>query len=167
MDWILREEEVAESFSRYSPNLHLPTFSLWWKIRSTKLSFFFTKFDTATQNIGFFFNAVKSHIHAMNNGEIAKVDDFLYLGDYTNFSRDINTWIGKSWGTLKTRKNLELSHYYRKESYDFKIYYRVHIAIRLWILGSDKCCVKKVNGTYICVLRRVKNVSWRDRLSTA
>ena len=28
--------------------------------------------------------SVESHIHAMNGDEIEKVDDFLYLGGYTN-----------------------------------------------------------------------------------
>ena len=60
------------------------------------------KIKTATQKIGLFLNAsktkamhfnssVESHIHALNGDEIEKVDDFLYLGGYTNSCREINT----------------------------------------------------------------------------
>ena len=75
------------------------------------------KIETATQKIGLFFNAsktkaihfnssVESHIHAMNGDEIEKVDDFLYLGGYTNSSREINTWIVKPWDALNSPEKI-------------------------------------------------------------
>ena len=71
------------------------------------------KIETATQKIGLFLNAsktkamhfnpsVESHIHALNGNEIEKVDDFLYLGGYTNSPQEINTRIGKSWNALNS-----------------------------------------------------------------
>ena len=62
--------------------------------------------ESETQKIGLFLNAskteamhfnpsVENHIHAMNGDEIEKVDNFLYLGGYTSFSREINTRIRK------------------------------------------------------------------------
>ena len=34
----------------------------------------------------------------LDESEIEKVDDFLYLGSYTETSHDIDTRIGKAWG---------------------------------------------------------------------
>ena len=73
-----------------------------------KAKSFLYKIKIATQKIGLFLNAnktkamhfnpsVESHIHAMNSDEIEKVDDFLYLGGYTNSSRDISTQIREPW----------------------------------------------------------------------
>ena len=69
---------------------------------TNKAESLFHKIETETQKIGLFLNASKtkempfnpsleSHIHAMNGDEIEKVENFLYLGGYSNSFREINT----------------------------------------------------------------------------
>ena len=82
------------------------------------------KIETATQKIGLFLNAsktfvamnfspsVESHIHALNSDEIEKVDDFGRLHQLFSRNQHPNRKImGRS---QLSRKNLELSHYYKK-----------------------------------------------------
>ena len=83
------------------------------------------KIETATQNIGLFFNAsktkarhlnlfVENHIHAMNGDEIEKVGDFLFWKATPTFQK---TRIEKSWDVFNPlAKKLELSHYHGNES---------------------------------------------------
>ena len=64
--------------------------------------------EDAAQSIGLFLNAGKTKFMRLNKpsddqmlyldeSEIKKVDDFLYLGRYTETSHDIDTRIGKAW----------------------------------------------------------------------
>ena len=111
---------------------------------------------------------VESHIHAMNGDEIEKVDDFLYLGGYTNFSRDISTSIGKSWGALNSLEKIWNSRITTETK--VRIFKSTVESILLygcesWVMINT--AVKKVDGTYIRMLRRVKNISWKDCLSNA
>ena len=41
-------------------------------------------------------------IRSLNGDEIGKVDDFLYLGGYTNTTSDIKSRITKAWGALNS-----------------------------------------------------------------
>ena len=129
------------------------------------------KIEITTQNIGLFFNAsktkamhfnlsLKSHIHAMNGDEIEKVDDFLYLGGYTNSSREINTRIGKSWGALNSLEKIWNSHITTETK--VRIFKSTVESILLygcesWVMTNG--AVKKVDGTYTCMLQSVKNIS--------
>ena len=65
--------------------------------------------EDAAQSIGLFLNAGKTKFMRLNKpsddqmlyldkSEIEKVDDFFYLGRYTETSHDIDTRIGKAWG---------------------------------------------------------------------
>ena len=65
--------------------------------------------EDAAQSIGLFLNAGKTKFMRLNKpsddqmlyldeSEIEKVDDFLYLGRYTETSHDIDARIGKAWG---------------------------------------------------------------------
>ena len=65
--------------------------------------------EDAAQSIGLFLNAGKTKFMRLNKpsdnqmlyldeSEIEKVDDFLYLGRYTETSHDIDSRIGKAWG---------------------------------------------------------------------
>ena len=117
------------------------------------------KIETETHNIGLFLNAskteamhlnpsVKSHIHAMNGDEIEKVDDFLYLGGYTNSSREINTRIGKSWGALNFREKIWSSRITTET--EVRIFKSTVESILLygcesWVMTN--AVVKKVDGT--------------------
>ena len=111
---------------------------------------------------------VESHIHALNGEKIEKVDDFLYLRGYTNFSREINTRIGKSWGTLNSLEKswnsgitTETKVRISKSTVEFLLLY----GCESWVINS--AAVKKVDGTYTRMLRRVKDISWKDRISNA
>ena len=131
------------------------------------------KIETATQNIGLFLNAsktramhfnpsVQSHIHALNGDEIEKVDDFLYLGGYTNSSREINTRIVQSWDALNFLK--KTGTYITKKT-KVKLFKPTVESILLygcesWLMTN--ATVKKVDGTYTRMLRRVKSVSWKN-----
>ena len=79
-----------------------------------KAEAFLHKVEIATQTIGLFLNAGKTKvmhlnpttnniIRSLNGDEIEKVDDFLYLGGYTNTTRDINSRITKAWGALNSK----------------------------------------------------------------
>ena len=112
--------------------------------------------------------SVESHIHALNGDEIEKVDDFLYLGGYTNSSREINTRIKKPWNALNSSEKIWNSHITTETK--VRIFKSTVESILLygcesWVRNS--AAVKKVDGTYTRMLRRVKNISWRDRLSNA
>ena len=137
------------------------------------------KIEIATQSIGLFLNASKTkamhlnpsserNIHAMNGDEIEKIDDFLYLGGYTNSSRDINTRIGKAWGALNalekvwnSRVSTETKLRIFKSTVESILFY----GCESWVMTN--AATKKIDGTYTRMLRRVKNVSWRDRLTNA
>ena len=144
-----------------------------------KAESFLHKIETATQKIGLFLNAsetkamhfnpsVESHIHALNGDKIEKVDDFLYLGGYTNSSREINTRIVKSWNALNflekiwnSRITTETKVRIFKSTFESILLY----GCESWVMYS--VAVKKVDGTYTRMLRKLKNISWRDRLSNA
>ena len=74
--------------------------------------------EVAAQSIGLFLNADKTksmhlnassndQMHALDGSEIEKVDDFLYLGSYTNTEHDVDTRIGKAWGALNSLSKLD------------------------------------------------------------
>ena len=63
--------------------------------------------------------SVESHIHAMNGDEIEKVDDFLYLRGYTNFSQDINARIEKSCDALNSLEEIWNSRITKKTKLGF------------------------------------------------
>ena len=137
------------------------------------------KIETATQKIGLFLYASKTkathfnpsvecHIHALNGDEIEKVDVFLYLGGYTNSSREINTRIEKSWNTLNSLEKIWNSRITTETK--VRIFKSTFESIQLygfesWVMNS--AAMKKIDGTYTRMLQRVKNISWRDRLSNA
>ena len=63
--------------------------------------------EVAAQSIGLFLNADKTkfmhfnaasndQMHALDGSVIEKVDDFLYLGSYTNTEHDVDTRINKA-----------------------------------------------------------------------
>ena len=137
------------------------------------------KIEFATQSIGLFLNASKTkamhlnptaerNIHSLNGDEIEKVDELLYLGGYTSSSRDINTRIGKAWGAINSLEKVWNSHVSTetkvrifKSSVESILLY----GCESWVMTN--VAEKIVDGTYTHMLRRVKNVSWRDRLTNA
>ena len=135
------------------------------------------KVEIATQTIGLFLNASKTKvmhlnptanniIRSLNGDEIEKVDDFLYLGGYTNTTRDIKSRITKAWGALNSLTKIWCSRI--KTSTKIRIFKSTVEPIFLYGCESwtmTKSLAKKVDGTYTRMLRRVKNVSWRAHMS--
>ena len=142
-----------------------------------KAEAFLHKVEIATQTIGLFLNASKTKvmhlnptanniIRSLNGDEIEKVDDFLYLGGYTNTTRDIKSRITKAWGALNSLTRIWCSRI--KTSTKIRIFKSTVEPIFLYGCESwsmTKCLTKKVDGTYTRMLRRVKNVSWREHMS--
>ena len=142
-----------------------------------KAEAFLHKVEIATQTIGLFLNAGKTKvmhlnpntnniIRSLNGDEIEKVDDFLYLGGYTNTTSDINSRITKAWGALNSLTRIWCSRI--KTSTKIRIFKSTVESILLYGCESwtmTKTLVKKVDGTYTRMLRRVKNVSWRAHMS--
>ena len=142
-----------------------------------KAEAFLHKVEIATQTIGLFLNASKTKvmhlnptanniIRSLNGDEIEKVDDFLYLGGYTNTTRDIKSRITKAWGALNSLTKIWCSRI--KTSTKIRIFKSTVEPIFLYGCESwtmTKSLAKKVDGTYTRMLRRVKNVSWRAHMS--
>ena len=95
----------------------------------------------------------------MKSDEIEKDDDYLYLGDYTNSSRDISTRIGKSLGAFNSLEKIgnarittETKVRFFKSTVESILLY----GCEFWLMTN--AAVKKVDGTYVRMLRRVKNI---------
>jgi len=135
------------------------------------------KVEVATQTIGLFLNAGKTKvmhinpttnntIRATNGDEIERVEDFLYLGGYTNTTRDIDSRIGKAWGALNSLAKIWSSRI--KTNTKVRIFKSTVESILLYGCESwamTKAAVKKVDGAFTRMLRRVKNVSWRAHMT--
>ena len=122
------------------------------------------KVEAATQSIGLFLNVAKTKVMHVNpssdvnilsrSGEtIEKVDDFLYLGGYTNTSRDMDTRIRKAWGALNSLTKIWRSNV--KTETKVRIFKSVVESILLygcesWVM--TKTAVNKVDGTYTRML---------------
>ena len=130
--------------------------------------------EEAAQSIGLFLNASKTKymhlnptsdelLHALNGSEIEKVDDFLYLGSYTNTPHDIDTRIGKAWGAIHSLSKVWLSPI--KRSTKMRVFKASVESILLY--GSDswtltKSLSKRIDGNYTRMLRKVQNISWKS-----
>ena len=135
------------------------------------------KVETATQSIGLYLNVMKTkvmhvdpstedNIHSRSGDVIEKVDDFLYLGGYTNSSRDMDSRIGKAWGALNSLTKIWRSRV--KTQTKVRIFQSLIESILLygcesWVM--TKTAEKKIDGTYTRMLRVVKNISWRARMT--
>ena len=85
-----------------------------------------------------------------------------------NSNREINTRIGKSWSALNSLEKIwnfrittETKVRIFKSSFESILLY----GCEFWVMTN--VAVKKVDGTYTRMLRRVKNIFWKDRLSNA
>ena len=135
------------------------------------------KVETATQSIGLYLNVMKTkvmhvnpstedNIHSRSGDVIEKVDDFLYLGGYTNSSRDMDSRIGKAWGALNSLTKIWRSRV--KTQTKVRIFQSLIESILLygcesWVM--TKTAEKKIDGTYTRMLRVAKNISWRARMT--
>ena len=100
--------------------------------------------------------------------KLKKVDDFIYSGGYTNSSQEINTQIGKSWSAVNSLEKIWKS--YITTETKVRIFKSTVESILLygcesWVMTN--AAGKKVDGTYTRMVRKVKNISWKNRLSNA
>ena len=174
LDYTLRKAIISEDGltlkrrrSRRTPAQSLPELSFADDIALMedtiyKAEALLHKVEIATQTIGLFLNAGKTKvlhinptsnntIHSLNGDEIEKVNDFLYLGGYTNTTREINTRIAKAWGALNSLAKIWRSRI--KISTKIRIFKATVESVLLYGCESwamTKSLIKKVDGTYTC-----------------
>ena len=134
--------------------------------------------ETACQAIGLYLNSPKTKYMHLNNpcqdsnlfssdGSIIElVDDFKYLGGYTDTDRDMEARIGQAWGALNSLRRLWKSPL--KKSTKTKVFKACIESILLYGSESWTLNVKRsarLNGTYTKMLRSIYSVSWRDHIS--
>ena len=102
---------------------------------------------------------------SLDGSEIEKVDDFLYLGSYTETSHDIDTKIGKAWGALNALSKVWLSPIMKATKMRlFKVTVESILLYRSDSWSLTKSLEKKFNGTYTRMPRKVQNISWKDKV---
>ena len=136
----------------------------------TKAQDLLHRVEKACQSVGLFLNAKKTKFMLVNSTdttplktldgcEIEKVNDFIYLGGYTNTENEINTSLGQAWGALNSLSKVWKSNVTKKvKTKVFK-----QSVERILLYGSDswaltKSLAKSLDGKYTKMLRVVCNV---------
>ena len=130
--------------------------------------------ETATQEIGLYLDAAKIRVMHLNpistpplcvidGSEIVRVDEFKYLGGYTNTAYDVKTRIGRAWGAAHSLRKVCTAPIHR--STKLKVFKVVVGSILLygaesWSLTSTHS--KKLDGNYTRLLRTALDVSWKS-----
>ena len=129
--------------------------------------------EKACQDIGLFLNAPKTkymHLNpstdinlvASDDSEIECVNDFKYLGGYTDTAHDMDVRIAQSWSALHSLQKVWKSPI--KKETKTKVFQACIETILLY--GSDSWTLnvahrKRLHGTYTRMLRAAYNISWR------
>ena len=130
--------------------------------------------EKACQDIGLFLNASKTkymHLNpstdstlvATDGSVIERVDDFKYLGSYTDTAHDMDVRIAQSWSALHSLKKVWKSPI--KKVTKTKVFLACIQSILLY--GSESWSLnvarqKRLDGTYTRMLRAAYNISWRS-----
>ena len=139
---------------------------------------FLHRVETAVQDIGLFLNASKTkfmHINppdescqlVTNDGlSIDLVNDFKYLGSYTNTAHDVKCRIGQAWGASHALTKVWKAMIAR--STKLKVFKTCVETILLY--GSEswtltKTLSKKIDGNYTRLLRAALNISWKRHMT--
>ena len=133
--------------------------------------------ESACQSIGLFLNAGKtkymhlnaeeaSTLYSLDGSQIELVDDFKYLGGYTDTDRDMEVRISQAWGALNSLRRVWLSPL--KKSTKTKVFKACVETILLY--GSESWALNekrktRLDGTYTKMLRSIFNVSWKDHVT--
>ena len=128
----------------------------------------------ACQNVGLFLNAKKTkfiHIDRTNDdklyssdgSEIERVEDFLYLGSYTETDHDMNVRIAQAWNALHSLRKVWKSNI--SKSTKTKVFKACVESILLygsesWTLNISR--TKRLDGTYTRMLRSAFDISWKN-----
>ena len=135
------------------------------------------RLELETQKIGLFLNAKKTKymhlnptsdfgIQSLGGTPIEFVDDFLYLGAYTNTSHDIDTRLAHAWSALNSLNKIWRSGTSSKIKID--LFKATVESILLYSCESWSLTValtKKLDGAYTRMLRRVKNINANAHLT--
>ena len=94
------------------------------------------------------------------------VQDFKYLGGYTDSGYDMNTRIGQAWSALNSLDKVWKAAI--KNETKIKVFKASVETILLY--GSESWTLnvarsKKLDGSYTKMLRAVYNISWRDHVT--
>ena len=133
--------------------------------------------EKACQDVGLFLNAPKAkymHLNPSTNTTLVSSDgppielvqDFKYLGGYTDSGYDMNTGIGQAWSALNSLDRVWKASI--KKETKLKVFKASVETILLY--GSDSWSLnvalsKKLDGSYTKMLRTVYNISWRDHIT--
>ena len=133
--------------------------------------------EKACQDVGLFLNAPKTkymHLNPSTNTSLVSSDgspielvqDFKYLGGYTDSGYDMNTRIGQAWSTLDSLDKVWKAAV--KKETKLKVFKASVETILLY--GSESWTLnvarsKKLDGSYTKMLRTVYNISWCDHVT--
>ena len=133
--------------------------------------------EKACQDVGLFLNAPKTkymHLNPLTNttlvssdgSPIELVQDFKYLGGYTDSGYDMNTRIGQAWSALNSLDKVWKATI--KKDTKLKVFKASVETILLY--GSDSWTLnvarsQKLDGSYTKMLRTIYNISWRDHVT--
>ena len=133
--------------------------------------------EKACQDVGLFLNTPKTkymHLNPSTNttlvssdgSPIELVQDFKYLGGYTDSGYDMNTCIGQAWSALNSLDKVWKAAI--KKETKLKVFKASVETILLY--GSDSWTLnvarsKKLDGSYTKMLRTIYNISWRDHVT--
>ena len=132
------------------------------------------KVELACQSIGLYLNTDKTkYIHlnpsspgqicSLDGTEIELVDDFKYLGSYTNTDNDMKSRIGQAWGAINSLDKVWKSTI--KKHTKTKVFKATVESILLYGAESwalTRALKKKLDGNYTRMLRRAYNISWKS-----
>ena len=129
--------------------------------------------ERACKDVGLYLNAPKTkymhlnpstniHLVASDGSEIELVNDFKYLGGYTDSGHDMDVRIAQSWSALNSLQKVWKAPIQRDTK--TKVFQACIETILLY--GSDSWTLnavrrKRLNGTYTRMLRAAYNISWR------
>ena len=133
--------------------------------------------EKTCQDVGLFLNAPKTkymHLNPSTNttlvssdgSPIELVQDFKYLGGYTDSGYDMNTRIGQAWSALNSLDRVWKASI--KKEKKLKVFKASVKTILLY--GSDSwspnvALSKKLDGSYTKMLRTIYNISWRAHIT--
>ena len=133
-----------------------------------------TAVEKACQDVGLFLNAPKTkymHINPSSNSQLISsdgsiiecVDDFRYLGSFSDTDHDMEVRIGQAWSALHSLSNVWKASI--KKSTKTKVFKACVESILLygsesWTLNVKRS--KRLDGIYTKMLRSIYNMSWRQ-----
>ena len=106
-----------------------------------------------------------NHLQTLDNTTLENVDQFQYLGSWTNVEKDIATRKALAWTAMHKMKNIWKSSLSR--NIKIRLFHTAIEPILLygcesWTLNSRQ--MKSLDGCYTRMLRSVLNISWQQHM---